>query len=116
MTLLKWATKGFVYAFEKQVREAFFYALFMAFYTSSACLFGAGGLPLVTEPSANESPESESSPMAEMTMDLADKEAGALALLRELRLMRLRDKQVIVRVASKGQIKTYRYVKKQEQK
>ena len=28
----------------------------------------------------------------------------------------VKDKQVIVRVASKGQIKTYRYVKKQKQK
>ncbi|ETS93079.1 hypothetical protein HMPREF1519_1560 [Streptococcus sp. SR4] len=54
--------------------------------------------------------------MAEMTMDLADKEAGAFSFSQGTTTYEVKDKQVIVRVASKGQIKTYRYVKKQEQK
>ena len=59
---------------------------------------------------------SQSHLMAEMTMDLADKEAGAFSFSQGTTTYEVKDKQVIVRVASKGQIKTYRYVKKQEQK
>ena len=59
---------------------------------------------------------SQSRLMAEMTMDLADKEAGAFSFSQGTTTYEVKDKQVIVRVASKGQIKTYRYVKKQEQK
>ena len=54
--------------------------------------------------------------MAEMTMDLADKEAGAFGFSQGTTTYEVKDKQVIVRVASKGQIKTYRYMKEQEQK
>ena len=49
-------------------------------------------------------------------MDLADKEAGAFSFSQGTTTYEVKDRQVIVRVASKGQIKTYRYVKKQEQK
>ena len=56
---------------------------------------------------------SQSRLMAEMTMD---KEAGAFSFSQGTTTYEVKDKQVIVRVASKGQIKTYRYVKKQEQK
>lgn len=55
---------------------------------------------------------SQSRLMAEMTMDLADKEAVLLVSLKGTTTYEVKDKQVIVRVASKGQIKTYRYVKK----
>ena len=51
-----------------------------------------------------------------MTMDLVDKEAGAFSFSQGTTTYEVKDKQVIVRVVSKGQIKTYRYVKKQEQK
>ena len=56
---------------------------------------------------------SQSRLMAEMTMDLV---AGAFSFSQGTTTYEVKDKQVIVRVASKGQIKTYRYVKKQEQK
>ena len=59
---------------------------------------------------------SQSRLMAEMTMNLVDKEAGAFSFSQGTTTYEVKDKQVIVRVASKGQIKTYRYVKKQEQK
>ena len=59
---------------------------------------------------------SQSRLMAEMTMDLADKEAGAFSFSQGTTTYEVKDKQVIVRVASKGQIKTYCDVKKQELK
>ena len=59
---------------------------------------------------------SQSRLMAEMTMDLVDKEAGAFSFSQGTTTYEVKGKQVIVRVASKGQIKTYRYVKKQDQK
>ncbi|XOV99574.1 hypothetical protein QK903_08760 [Streptococcus thermophilus] len=54
--------------------------------------------------------------MAEMTMALVDKKAGAFSFSQGTTTYEIKGKQVIVRVASKGQIKTYRYVKKQEQR
>ena len=50
---------------------------------------------------------SQSRLMAEMTMDLADKEAGAFSFSQGTTTYEVKDKQVIVRVASKGQIKTW---------
>ncbi|EHE91980.1 ComG operon protein 6 [Streptococcus thermophilus CNCM I-1630] len=57
---------------------------------------------------------SQSRLMAEMTMDLVDKEAGAFSFSQGTTTYEVKGKQVIVRVASKGQIKTYRYVKNQD--
>ena len=54
--------------------------------------------------------------IAQRTMDLAYKESGAFGFAQGTTTYEVKDRQVIVRVASKGQIKTYRYVKKQEQK
>ena len=59
---------------------------------------------------------SQSRLMAEMTMALVDKKAGAFSFSQGTTTYEIKGKQVIVRVASKGQIKTYRYVKKQDQK
>ena len=59
---------------------------------------------------------SQSRLMAEMTMDLVDKKAGAFSFSQGTTTYEIKGKQVIVRVASKGQIKTYRYVMKQEQR
>ena len=59
---------------------------------------------------------SQSRLMAEMTMDLVDKEAGAFSFSQGTTTYEVKGKQVVVRVVSKGQIKTYRYVKKQDQK
>ena len=49
-------------------------------------------------------------------MALVDKEAGSFSFSQGTTTYEVKGKQVIVRVASKGQIKTYRYVKKQDQK
>ena len=59
---------------------------------------------------------SQSRLMAEMTMALVDKKSGAFSFSQGTTTYDIKGKQVIVRVASKGQIKTYRYVKKQEQR
>ncbi len=47
---------------------------------------------------------SQSRLMAEMTMDLVDKEAGAFSFSQGTTTYEVKEKQVIVRVASKGQI------------
>ena len=54
--------------------------------------------------------------MAELPMALVDKEAGAFSFSQVTTTYEVKGKQVVVRVVSKGQIKTYRYVKKQDQK
>ena len=51
-----------------------------------------------------------------MTMDLVDKEAGAFKFSLWTTTYEDKGKQVVVTDVSKGQIKTYRYVKKQDQK
>ena len=59
---------------------------------------------------------SQSRLMAEMTMALVDKEAGSFSFSQGTTTYEVKGKQVIVRAASKSQIKTYRYVMKQDQK
>ena len=115
---LKMGYKGVLFMLlKKQVRGGvLLYALFMAgIFTLLLHVY----LERVVASSRQNQAQiisSQSRLMAEMTMDLADKEAGAFSFSQGTTTYEVKDKQVIVRVASKGQIKTYRYVKKQEQK
>ena len=102
------------YAFEKQVREAFFSTLFyvLVIFTLLQQVYLERVVASSRQNQAQIVPVKPS--MAEMTMDLVDKEAGAFSFLRDYDFTRLRVSKRIVRVASKGQIKTYRYVKNKD--
>ena len=119
VTLKNELQRSFVYAFwKKQVmgrRSSLRSFLWLAVFTLLLQVY----LERVVASSRQNQAQivaSQSRLMAEMTMDLVDKEAGAFSFSQGTTTYEVKGKQVVVRVASKGQIKTYRYVKKQDQK
>ena len=54
--------------------------------------------------------------MAEMTVNLADKESGSFSFAQGSTIYEVKDKKMIVRVENEGHTKTYHYVKKEDQK
>ena len=54
--------------------------------------------------------------MAEMTVDLDDKESGSFSFAQGNTTYEVKDKKMIIRVENEGHTKTYHYVKKEDQK
>ena len=102
---------------KKQVRGGvLLYALFMAGIFTLLLHVYLERVVASSRQNQAQMTSSQSRLMAEMTVDLADKESGSFSFAQGSTTYEVKDKKMIVRVENEGHTKTYHYVKKEDQK